>query len=157
MDDSILNSVKKKVNLTPDNHDFDEEIVDYINAAFGTLHQLGIGPSAGYMIEDESDLWDYFLLGEVRYNPVKLYVAQKVRAVFDPPPSPAALQALKEMIKELEVRLSIVREGIVHGGTAYNTDSSSNPSGGQTSDTIIDGGNPLTDAANTTVFDGGTP
>ena len=57
MEQSILKSVKKNLNVDTGVDDaFDEQIVTFINSALSTLTQLGIGPSDGFMIEDDTAL-----------------------------------------------------------------------------------------------------
>jgi hypothetical protein len=111
MSDSILTSTKKILGLTEDYTAFDQDILIHINSAFSTLHQLGIGPVEGFMIEDKADTWDSFLGADPRLNSVKQYVYLKVRMVFDPPTSGYAVDAMQEQIKEHEWRLNVVREG----------------------------------------------
>ncbi len=114
MTDSILTSVKKVLGLTEDYEEFDQDIIMHINSTFSTLHQLGIGPTDGFMIEDAEDVWDDLLSGDNRLNSVKTYVYLKVRSIFDPPTVGAVLTAMGEQIKELEWRLNVAREGILN-------------------------------------------
>ena len=60
MEQSILNSTKKILGIAADYTVFDHDIITHINSAFSTLTQLGVGPAAGFMIEDESTEWDDF-------------------------------------------------------------------------------------------------
>ena len=111
MDESILNSVKKMLNLQADYTAFDLDIIMHINSVFSTLHQLGVGPTDGFEITDNVPTWDSFTLGDVRYNMVKSYVYKKVRLVFDPPANSFTVTALEKQIAEDEWRLNIIREG----------------------------------------------
>lgn len=111
MDESILNSVKKMLNLQPDYTVFDLDIIMHINSVFSTLHQLGVGPTDGFEITDNVPTWDSFTLGDVRYNMVKSYVYKKVRLVFDPPSNSFTVTALEKQIAEDEWRLNVIREG----------------------------------------------
>lgn len=110
MSDSILESTKKVLNLSADYDVFDQDIIMHINSALGTLNQLGIGPSQGFMIEDDSATWVAFLEGDLRLNPVKTYVYLRVRLLFDPPGTSFAITAFENQIKELEWRLNTQRE-----------------------------------------------
>ena len=110
MDDSILNSVKKILGIAADYDAFDTDIIVHINSVFSTLNQLGLGPSEGFMIEDDSAVWEDFLLGDIRLNHVKTYMYLRVRVLFDPPTTGFTLTAMQEQIKELEWRLSVFRE-----------------------------------------------
>lgn len=114
MSESILNSVKKVLNIPADYDVFDQDIIMHINSAFSTLHQLGIGPSGGFMIEDDVPTWDTFTLGDLRYNSVKTYVSLKVRLVFDPPSAGFVIDMMKQQIDEYEWRLNVVHEGDIN-------------------------------------------
>lgn len=110
MSESILNSVKKVLGLEPDYTPFDLDVLMHINTAFSTLHQLGIGPSDGFMIEDDTTTWDAFLGGVLPLNSVKTLIFMKVRMIFDPPGTAALVSAYERQIQELEWRLSVYRE-----------------------------------------------
>lgn len=115
MEQSILKTVKKVVNVPIDYNAFDLDIIMAINSAFSTLHQLGLGPVEGFRIEDDTATWDSFTLGDMRLNSVQDYVRLKVRLAFDPPANGFTTDMMKEQIKELEWRLNVVREGVVYG------------------------------------------
>ena len=104
MSDSILTSIKKLLGITEEYTHFDADVLMHINMAFMVLYQLGVGPSTPFSIEDASATWSDFL-GDLAG--VKTYIYQKVKLVFDPPQSSAAITALKENIAELEWRLNV--------------------------------------------------
>lgn len=110
MSDSILTSTKKILGVDEAYTAFDVDIITHINTVFSTLAQIGIGPAAGYMILDAEPTWDDFLLGDERLNSVKTYMYLRVRMMFDPPTSSYLINALNEQVKELEWRLSTLRE-----------------------------------------------
>lgn len=112
MEQSILISTKKILGIAPDYTVFDLDIITHINTVFSTLAQLGIGPTEGFMIEDESATWDEFLGADLQLNSVKTYMHLRVRMLFDPPQTSYHLGAMKEQILEFEVRLNIHREGL---------------------------------------------
>lgn len=107
---SILDSVKKILGMDASYTVFDLDVTLHINSVFSTLNQLGVGPDAGFMIEDNTALWDTFLLGDPRLNQVKSYVFLRVKMLFDPPMTSFHIDAMKEQIKELEWRLNVQRE-----------------------------------------------
>lgn len=113
MEQSILKSTKKILNIGEDDTSFDLDVMTHINTAFSHLQQLGIGPDAGFQIEDATTEWAE-LLGEAStlpvINSVKAYIHLKVRLVFDPPTLPHVLNALKEALTEAEWRLNVMRE-----------------------------------------------
>jgi hypothetical protein len=110
MSNSILESTKKVLNLSPDHDVFDQDLILHINSVLSTLNQLGIGPEQGFMIEDDTIEWAAFLGSDLRLNNVKTYVYLRVRLLFDPPTSSAAIDAIKSQISELEWRLNTQRE-----------------------------------------------
>ena len=110
MEESILISIRLSLGITEDCADFDQIILPLINNAFSTLRQLGVGPAEGFMIEDDSITWSEYTQNKPRWSSVKTYISQKVRLAFDPPTNGSLLEALKESIRELEVRLNIEAE-----------------------------------------------
>lgn len=106
---SILNDIKKMSGLPPENTDFDQDLILFINSAFSTLSQLGVVPSTGYGIEDETNEWDEIITSDV-YNDVKTYVFLRVRMMFDPPTIGILSNSFESQIKELEWRLNVKRE-----------------------------------------------
>lgn len=113
MSGSILDKTKKALDIPIDLTVFDEQIIMHINSVFSTLNQLGIGPDHGFEIEDNTATWDLFLGTDPRLNMVKTYMALRVRLLFDPPTTSFAIAALDEQRKELEWRMSVVRESWV--------------------------------------------
>ena len=112
MEQSILISVKKILGVAEDDASFDLDIITFVNSAFSTLHQLGIGPVDGFMIEDDTAEWaDFIIATDPNFNLVRTYVSLKSRISFDPPQTSYLIGALNEQIQELEWRLSTNREG----------------------------------------------
>jgi hypothetical protein len=117
VENRILVSVKKILGIDEAYTAFDLDIMTHINSVFSTLNQLGIGPDAGFMIEDDSATWDTFLANDTdgtpdpKLNSVKTYMHQRVRLVFDPPQTSYLVESYKEQIRELEWRLNVKREG----------------------------------------------
>ena len=110
METSILNGVKKILGIADDYTAFDEDIIMHINTAFSTLTQLGVGPSEGFMIEDEGAVWGDFIGDDLQFNSVKSYVCLRVRMLFDPPSTSYLITAMENQIRELEWRLNTHRE-----------------------------------------------
>lgn len=107
---SILTSTKKILGIDEAYEAFDVDIITHINSIFSVLHQLGIGPDDGFMIEDKTPTWDQFI-DDPRLNTVKSYMYLRVRLLFDPPTAGYAIDSLKEQYKELEWRMNVYREG----------------------------------------------
>lgn len=111
MSESILTSTKRALDISETVTVFDSNITMYINSAFSTLNQLGIGPSAGYMITGDTETWDAFIGDDPKLNSVKTYVYISVRLLFDPPQTSYLIEALNKMLEELTWRLNVKREG----------------------------------------------
>jgi hypothetical protein len=117
---SILDSTKKILNVDPTDDSFDQDIITQVNTAFSHLQQLGIGPTVGFVIDDNSKLWEDFLpapdsdIIDERYlailSAVKTNVYLRVRLFFDPPIVSYVLAALQQQLAESDARLSMMRE-----------------------------------------------
>jgi len=118
MEQSILKSTKKILNINPDDTSFDLDIITHINSAFFHLQQLGIGPRGGFEIDDETAEWQDFLPPPDpvpdSYIPtlsaVKTNVYLQVRYIFDPPQLAHVMQALERQLQESDWRLNVLRE-----------------------------------------------
>lgn len=106
LENSILQSIKKTLGLTPEIIQFDLDIIIAINSAFNVLFQLGVGPTNGFEIHSKEEIWSDFLDDDPRLNMAKSYVSIKTKLIFDPPTVAAVLNAYQEMLKEYEYRLS---------------------------------------------------
>jgi hypothetical protein len=91
---TILEDVKKQVGIVPDYDAFDDQLMMCINSAFATLHQLGVGPEEGFLVESNTVWEDYISTARLAF--VKSYVSMKVKVMFDPPTSSFALDALNK-------------------------------------------------------------
>jgi hypothetical protein len=117
---SILDSVKKVLNIGFDETSFDLDVTMFINSAFASLQQLGVGPDDGFSISDNTSVWSSFTSEITLVGKVKTYVTNKVRLIFDPPATSFAIEALKEVLAEDEWRLTqqaeIIRQAQAAGG-----------------------------------------
>lgn len=110
--DSILTSIKKLLGIAEEYEHFDEDIVIQINTVFMTLKQIGVGPSEGFEIQNDSSTWNQYI--DVEKEPdklsllsaVKTYIYLKVKMVFDPPLNGSVAESIKQTISELEWRLN---------------------------------------------------
>jgi hypothetical protein len=113
MDTSILNSTKKILGLVDGDDSFDLDVITHINTAFSILNDLGVGPTGGYSIVDESDDWsDLGVTSVPMLNLIKTCVYLRVRMLFDPPVSSWVLNAMTQQIQEHEWRLNEMRETV---------------------------------------------
>lgn len=109
--ESILTSIKKLLGITEEYEHFDSDIIMHINSVFMILNQLGVGPENGFHITDKFATWtDYLPEDNKNFESVKTYVYLKVKLLFDPPMSSAVMEAMKQMISELEWRLNVEAE-----------------------------------------------
>jgi hypothetical protein len=109
--DSILTSVKKKLGVTPEHTEFDSEIVDHINSVFADLAQMGVGPSKGFSIVDDTAIWDDFIYDSLLLQSVKSYVFLRVKILFDSASmGSATLASYERQISQWEWRLTVAAE-----------------------------------------------
>ena len=109
--DSILNSIKKLIGPGVDQNYFDVDIITHINSVFSRLRQLGVGPVAGFYIEDDLSCWNDFLANDhPKLQMVKTYMYLKVKLRFDPPTNASVLKAMQEDADELEWCLNVEAE-----------------------------------------------
>lgn len=102
---TILEDIKNHIEgSTVDDH-FDPILVDYANMAFSVLWQLGIGPSqAPFKITlNGNETWEQFSTDK-NLEQAKEIVFRRVQLAFDPPQNGNAMEASKEILKEMEWR-----------------------------------------------------
>lgn len=107
--DSILTSVKKDLGIAEAYEHFDSDIIRHINSVFMILNQLGVGPAKCFTITDKYDTWLDFIESD-QMEAVKSYMYLKVKLLFDPPQSSAAIESINRMISEYEFRLNVASE-----------------------------------------------
>lgn len=108
--ESILTSIKKNLGIEAEYEHFDPDIITHINSALMDLTQLGVGPSKGFIIEDDTSTWTDFLGDATNFEAVKSYVYLRVKLLFDPPSSSAHIEAIKRDIDKWEWRLNVAAE-----------------------------------------------
>lgn len=104
MNESILTSIKKLLGITEEYTHFDADIIMDINSVLMILMQLGIGPTNGFSISDDSAVWSDFLSDATYFESVKSYVYMKVKLIFDPPQSGTVIGSMEKLISEFEWR-----------------------------------------------------
>ena len=106
--ESILTSVKKMLGIVEEYKHFDADLIMHINSVFSIITQLGVGPSEGFSITDDTAVWTDFLPeADKDFSLVKSYMHLKVKLIFDPPASSAILESMNRMINEFEWRLNV--------------------------------------------------
>lgn len=109
--ESILTSIKKMLGIAEEYKQFDPDIIMHINSVFTTLRQLGVGPSEGFYIENETYEWMDFITDPVKLQAVKSYMYLRVKILFDPASlGSATLAAYERQIQEFEWRLNLDAE-----------------------------------------------
>lgn len=104
---TILTEIKKVLGIAEEYTQFDADIILYINAAFSTLKQLGVGPDAGFSISDDTAEWDDFVEDVAIQSMVKAYISLKVKLMFDLPANSFTQEAIKKQIDEYVWRLMV--------------------------------------------------
>ena len=110
--ESILTSIKAMLGITEQYTHFDAELIMHINSAFSILTQIGVGPSAGFSIQDSYATWTDFMETDSRLELVKTYMFKKVKFMFDPPDRSVIASAMEREIAEYEFRLSVAAEEV---------------------------------------------
>ena len=111
--ESILDSIKHLLGITPDNTVFDSDIALHINSALANLISMGVGPQEGYQIQSSANVWSEFLGNEdpLLIQNAKTYVYIKVKLIFDPPINSAVIEAFNAQAKEIEYRVYTQKGG----------------------------------------------
>ena len=94
--DSILDSVKKVLGFDSEYEAFDLDIMMFINDAFGSLLQLGVGADTGFVISDNTTLWSQYVTDLSYLGMVKSYIFMSARLAFDPPATSFGIDAFNE-------------------------------------------------------------
>lgn len=119
--DSILTSIKKLLGIAKEDTSFDQDIIMHINSVLMILTQVGVGPSDGFVIEDESALWSDFTQDYKKLIAIKSYVYLKVRLLFDSTTlSSTVIESINRQIEELEWRLNFAVEYAIPSGEEEN-------------------------------------
>lgn len=106
--ESILTSIKKLLGIDESYSHFDPDLIMHINSVFSILTQMGVGPESGFAISGSEEKWSDFLQeNPARMLLVKSYMHLKVKLLFDPPLSSAAIDSINRQISEFEWRLFV--------------------------------------------------
>ena len=108
--ESILRTIRKMIGPDETYTHYDTDLIIHINSALAVLTQLGVGPSEGFFIQDESATWNDFLGNDSKLEMVKSYVYMKVKLAFDPPSSSAVIDSMNRSISEFEWRANMAAE-----------------------------------------------
>lgn len=104
---SILTSIKQMLGVSPDDTNFDTELILHINGALMVLTQLGVGPSAGFTITSAAETWNTFLNDRTDLELVKLDTFLRVKLAFDPPQNSFLVTSIQKQLQEYDWRLEV--------------------------------------------------
>ena len=76
--ESILDSIKKLLGIQKEYTHFDSDLIMHINTALSVLTQLGIGPTKGFSISDNTSKWKDFIGDDPRLESVRSFIHLKV-------------------------------------------------------------------------------
>ena len=107
MEDNILQNVKHLLGIPEEYNVFDNDILIHINSVIDVLYQLGYGDGTFYLL-DGSETWDQYIENASHLNIVKTLVYLRVKMLFDPPTSSAAMQSFQNIINEFEFRVNML-------------------------------------------------
>ena len=105
MSDSVLSSTKQMLGISPEDTSFDVNVIMSINTALTILMDLGLTEVEDQIVTSDKMTWDELLGERTDIEYVKTYIYQKVKMIFDPPTSTAAIDAMQRSISELEWRI----------------------------------------------------
>ena len=106
---SILISVKKLLGIPEDYDCFDADILMNINMVMTVLKQIGVNTNVDSVTEETT--WEELSSSTEIVNLLRVYVALRVRMVFDPPTNSSLLDAMQKKVDELEWRLNVLGGG----------------------------------------------
>lgn len=108
--ESVLTSIKKMLGMGADYTVYDTDVMIHINSVFVDLKRLGVGPSEGFKIRGAYETWSDFTGDVIDFESVKTYMYLRVRLLFDPPTSSAAVEAMKAEADKYEWLLNVSAE-----------------------------------------------
>lgn len=107
--DSILDTIKRSLDIATDDSSFDTALVLHINTVFSDLYQLGLGiyGSDEIQIEDSDFGWADAFDSQKNLSMIKSYVYLRVRLIFDPPATGFTTSSMQNQIDKMEWRIKI--------------------------------------------------
>lgn len=111
----ILPSIKKLLGIPAEYDVFDMDITMHIDSIFVTLHQLGVGPTEPFYLEEGTETWEMFMEDATNLRNVKSYIYLRTRLMFDLPENAFLVTAIEKQIKELEWRMTLQSREEVYG------------------------------------------
>lgn len=117
-EESVLNNVKKHVQVAIDYDVFDTELINHINSALFTLYETITMPKVPFLTSKE-DTWSEVIGDETMelYPVIPSYIGLLVKLIFDTPVNSFAVDALERQIRSYEYRMADKDILIQKGGT----------------------------------------
>ena len=117
-EESVLNNVKKHVQVATDYDVFDTELINHINSALFTLYETITMPKVPFLTSKE-DTWSEVIGDETMelYPVIPSYIGLLVKLIFDTPVNSFAIDALERQIRSYEYRMADKDILIQKGGT----------------------------------------
>lgn len=117
-EESVLNNVKKHVQVAIDYDVFDTELINHINSALFTLYETITMPKVPFLTSKE-DTWSEVIGDETMelYPVIPSYIGLLVKLIFDTPVNSFAIDALERQIRSYEYRMADKDILIQKGGT----------------------------------------
>ena len=106
MNDSILQTIKQLLGISEADESFDPNIIVLVNSVLNILSQIGLEEANNFQIKGSSETWNELFRDRKDLEIVKTYICFKVKIMFDPPTSSAALEATKRVLDEQEWRIA---------------------------------------------------
>ena len=106
MNDSILQTIKQLLGISEADESFDPNIIVLVNSVLNILSQIGLEEANNFQIKGSSETWNELKKKKKDLEIVKTYICFKVKMMFDPPTSSAALEATKRVLDEQEWRIA---------------------------------------------------
>lgn len=112
--DSILNTVKRSLDIATADTSFDTVLLLHINTVFSDLYQLGLGAygSAEAAVNDVNDLWAVVLGTQKNLAMIKSYMALRIRLIFDPPATGFTTTSMQNQIDKMEWRIKVAASSL---------------------------------------------
>lgn len=109
--ESIFNSIKKLLGTSYYDNGFDSDIMDFINAEFLTLYQLGVIPDASFTITGPETTWKEAIPDPDLRSAARTFIFHNVKKQFDPSGSSTVNEMTADVIAEKAFRLNLQAEG----------------------------------------------
>lgn len=106
-EDTVLNNVKKHVQLAPDYDVFDTELINHINSALFTLYET-ITMTKVPFLAAKDETWNDVIGEEIMelFPLIPSYIGLAVKLIFDTPTNSFAIEAIERQIRAYEYRMA---------------------------------------------------